>query len=92
LSRAGINGGNIREKKGKVGRSVSALSFHSFRHCFNSALATGNVDQELRQALTGHRTPEMNLRYTHRQMQSLRNAVSSIAPLPKEGGSDGKSN
>jgi integrase len=31
MQRAGVDGGKIREKKGKVGRSLSSLSFHSLR-------------------------------------------------------------
>ena len=62
---AGIDEGNIRERNGAAGRSVSALSFHSLRHSFNSALANAGVSQELRQKLTGHASADMNTIYTH---------------------------
>ena len=38
MAKAGIDAGVIRERSGAAGRSVSALSFHSLRHSFNSAL------------------------------------------------------
>ena len=57
----------------------------------HSALAAGNIGQELRQALTEHRSAEMNILYTLHQMQALRNAVSAIERLPLERGHDGKS-
>jgi hypothetical protein len=48
MAKAGIDGGKIRDRNGAAGRSVSALSFHSLRHSFNSALANAGVSQELR--------------------------------------------
>jgi integrase len=64
MERAGIDGGLMRERSGKKGRNVSALSFHSLRHSFNSALANANVSQELRMKLTGHSSADMNTNYT----------------------------
>ena len=64
MAKAGIDAGVIRERTG-AGRSVSALSFHSLRHSFNSALANAGVSQELRQKLTGHASADMNIIYTH---------------------------
>jgi integrase len=43
MAKAGIDGGKIRGRNGAAGRSVSALSFHSPRHSFNSALANAGV-------------------------------------------------
>ena len=60
MERAGIDGGLIRERRGTAGRNLSALSFHSLRHSFNSALANAGVSQELRQKLTGHANEAMN--------------------------------
>src|SRR4051812_32139353 len=61
MKRAGIDGGAIRERGPGVSRSVSALSFHSLRHSFNSALANAGVAQELRMRLTGHSSIDMNV-------------------------------
>jgi integrase len=83
MERAGIDAGVIRERKGAAGRSVSALSFHSLRHSFNSALANAEVPQELRQKLTGHASADMNTVYTHHELDTLRAAVQTIGRLPK---------
>jgi len=80
---AGIESAKARERAGKAGRSLSALSFHSLRHSFNSALANAGVSQELRQKLTGHASAEINAHYTHHEIETLRRAVEAIPRLPK---------
>jgi len=83
MARAGIDEGKIRERNGAAGRSVSALSFHSLRHSFNSALANAGVSQELRQKLTGHASADMNTIYTHHDLEAIRTAVQTLPRLPK---------
>jgi integrase len=83
MARAGIDEGKIRERNGAAGRSVSALSFHSLRHSFNSALANAGVSQELRQKLTGHASADMNTIYTHHDLETIRTAVQTLPRLPK---------
>jgi integrase len=83
MERAGIAAGVIRERKGIAGRSVSALSFHSLRHSFNSALANAGVPQELRMKLTGHSSADMNTVYSHHELETIRAAVRTIGRLPK---------
>jgi integrase len=83
MAKAGIDGGKIRERTGAAGRSVSALSFHSLRHSFNSALANAGVSQELRQKLTGHASADMNTIYTHHELETIRTAVQTLPRLPK---------
>lgn len=83
MERAGIDGGLIRERTGTAGRNLSALSFHSLRHSFNSALANANVSQELRRKMTGHASEAMNDLYTHTELETLRGAVQSLPRLPK---------
>jgi integrase len=80
---AGIESATARERAGQAGRSLSALSFHSLRHSFNSALANAGVSQELRQKLTGHASALVNSRYTHHEIETLRQAVEAIPRLPK---------
>jgi integrase len=80
MERAGIQGRLLRERNGE-GRSQSSLSFHSLRHSFNSALANAGVDQEIRQALTGHASAEMNEVYTHRELEPLRAAIGVIPSI-----------
>src|SRR6266404_5637329 len=74
----------IRGEAGKKGRNISAHSYHSLRHSFNSALAKANVSQELRQKLTGHASEAMNTLYTHHELEVIRGAVQSLPRLPKE--------
>ena len=83
MERAGIDGGLIRVAEGKKGRNLSALSFHSLRHSFNSAMANANVSQELRMKLTGHSSAGMNANYTQHELETLRKAIGSIGRLPK---------
>ena len=83
MEKAGIDGGLIRERLGASGRSVSALSFHSLRHSFTSALANAGVTKELRQKLTGHADEKSHSLYTHHEFERIREAVASISRLPE---------
>ena len=80
MGHAGIATGAARPRSAG-GRAISHLSFHSFRHGFNSAMANGGVSQEIRQKLTGHSSPEMNKNYTHHELAPLRGAVNVIPAL-----------
>jgi integrase len=81
MNKAGIKDEVARPRKGDKGRAISRLSFHSFRHGFNSMMANGGVAQEIRQKLTGHASAEMNAHYTHHEIESLRTAVKHLPPL-----------
>lgn len=87
MTRADIASGVIHEKtKGGKGRTVRALTFHSLRHSFNSAMANTGIAQEIRMKLTGHSSAEMNKAYTHLELEPLRKAVDmlpSIAAIKK---------
>lgn len=85
MEQAGVAAGVMREKQGAAGRNLSARSFHSLRHSFNSALANAGVSQELRQKLTGHASEAMNALYTHHELETIRGAVVSLPRLPKNG-------
>ena len=63
------------------GRANPSLSFHSFRHSFNSAMANAGVSQEIRQKLTGHASAEMNTIYTHHELEPLRDAIARIPAI-----------
>jgi len=80
MAKAGIKG-DTEEAKGEAGRTRNALSFHCLRHSCNSALANAGVSVEIRQALIGHASMEMNLNYTHREVESLREAMGKIPGL-----------
>jgi len=82
MVRANITGELLHiAKKGGQGRTVRALTFHSLRHSFNSALANAGVSQEIRQKLTGHTSAEMNTLYTHHELAALRAAVEKLPSL-----------
>jgi integrase len=79
MKQARIEQGVIR-KGNQAGRTVYGLSFHSLRHSFTSILANAGVAEELRMALTGHKSRDVHARYTTHEMQRLREA---IALLPR---------
>jgi integrase len=64
----------------KAGRNVYGLSFHSLRHSFTSILANAGISEELRMALTGHKSRTVHAGYSHHDLEVLRNAV---AVLPR---------
>lgn len=70
----------IRERKGEntAARTVHALSFHSLRHSFSSILANAGVPEEVRMALTGHKSRDMHKRYTHHELERLREAAALL--------------
>jgi integrase len=68
-------------KKDGQGRTVRALTFHSLRHSFNSAMANAGVSQEIRMKLTGHVSTEMNKGYTHHELEPLRAAVNTLPTI-----------
>ena len=80
IALAKIKSGLIRERT-KSGHSVSLLSFHSLRHSFSSILANAGVSEERRMALTGHNTRDMHAKYTHHQLEQLRDAISLLPTL-----------
>jgi integrase len=71
----------IRERTSQGGRSVNALSFHSLRHSFSSILANAGISEERRMALTGHTTRDVHQKYTHHQLEQLRDAISVLPTL-----------
>lgn len=77
MEKAKVKGEVARKRTGK-GRTINTLSFHSLRHSFNSIMANAGVSQEVRQKLTGHSSAEMNKRYTHHELDSLRAAIQKI--------------
>ncbi len=82
MARAGIASDVIHEKtKGGEGRTVRALTFHSLRHSFNSAMANAGIAQEIRMKLTGHSSADMNKAYTHLELEPLRKAVDTLPSI-----------
>jgi integrase len=81
MERANVRGEVVRERKGEKGRSVNALTFHSFRHTLTSIMANAGVPVEVRQKFTGHASAEMNQHYTHHEIETLRAAVEKLPAL-----------
>ncbi|MBA3833567.1 MAG: site-specific integrase [Chthoniobacterales bacterium] len=81
MERAKVRGEVARERTGKAGRTVNTLSFHSFRHTLTSIMANAGVPIEVRQKFTGHASADMNVRYTHHEVETLRSAVGKLPTL-----------
>ena len=77
IEKAGIDR-QIVDGKGTKGRQFSRLSFHSLRHSFASALANAGVSQEIRMKLTGHSNMNIHNKYTHFELEPLRQAIESL--------------
>jgi integrase len=77
MTAAGV-ANDARKADASHSRAVSAKSFHSLRHYFNTALLTHGVDEATRMKLSGHSTPEMSRKYSHTTIELLRTAVSKI--------------
>jgi site-specific recombinase XerD len=75
MRRAGI--GNSSVQTGGQ-RMLSQLSFHALRTSFNSGLHNRGVDQEIRKKLTGHKSTQVNDRYTVTQLETMREAVKKL--------------
>lgn len=80
LGAAGIENEVARKGTG-LGRSFSHYGFHSLRHTFNTVLMNQGVAQELRMRLSGHASEEMNARYSHAEIETLRAAVVKLPAL-----------
>jgi len=80
MAKADIVSTVIREKSGK-GRSVHALSFHSFRHSAASAVFKGKVIEQAQKAVTGHKRGQTLKIYTHVDLEAVKAATSMIPRL-----------
>jgi integrase len=60
---------------------ISLKSFHSLRHSFTSALANAGISADVRMKLTGHRSVDVHQRYTHMELEPLRQAIAALPTL-----------
>ncbi len=65
---------------GKIGvteknRTQRNVSFHSWRHFFNTFLRAAHIPDSKLQAITGHSTVEMTERYTHFQPEDFKDVL-----------------
>jgi integrase len=86
MERAGIKSALIKERptEGK-GRSVRALSFHSFRHNVASELFNSQAIKEIARRVTQHAPDGSIDRYLHADTEAIKAAVQLIPRLPKRG-------
>jgi integrase len=86
MNRAGVESAVLKTGSGEKGRSIRALSFHSFRHGAASAVFNSEAIRELQRRITGHSARSGVLeRYTHADLETIRQAVAAIPRLPKTG-------
>jgi site-specific recombinase XerD len=62
-------------------RKFSQLSFHALRHSFTNALANAGVSADIRMKLTGHKSIDIHQRYTHMQLEPLKQAIAVLPSL-----------
>lgn len=66
--------------------ALPSVSLHSARHSASSLLNLVGADVKLRQSILGHAQAEVNLRYTHTELEQAREALSRVlSGLPELG-------
>lgn len=78
MKAAKVDRGIARIKGEGVARTTAARSFHSLRHTFTSWLAKADVPEEVRMKMTGHTESKTHQKYTHHEMETLRDSVGKI--------------
>lgn len=68
------------------GRNLKdGFTAHSLRHTFKTNAMRANIPQAVRMRISGHSTPEMDIRYTHPQLDDLRAAMEKVNQFIKSG-------
>jgi integrase len=83
IDAAGIEKRLKRQGNAGKGRSVRALSFHSFRHTVASAVFNQAALREITRRVTNHAAGGVVDRYIHEDVESIRAATQLIPRLPK---------
>ena len=83
MAKAGIDQRQVRTSRN---HRFSRLSFHSLRHGFSSTLANAGISAEVRMKLTGHRSVDVHQRYTHMQLEPLKQAIAALPTLNAKNG------
>ena len=81
---------DVKEAAEKVGlpygrKIKNGFTAHSLRHTFTTNAMRANIPQAVQMRISGHSTPEMDLRYTHPQLEDLRTAMEKVNQLIKSG-------
>ena len=74
----------LRDAMARAGIERKGLSFHSFRHYFNSRLVAAGVQGEMVRAVIGHQSEAMTERYLHLrpdQLEAVRNVQKGMEEL-----------
>jgi integrase len=82
MTRAGIEGRILKEHNGK-GRKVRSLTFHSFRHTAASSVFNSEAIKEVQRRVTNHARGGVLDKYTHADLDLIKQAVTLIPRLPK---------
>ena len=77
MEAAGINRGATKADNTQS-RAVSAKSFHSLRHYFNTELLRAGVDEKTRMDLSGHTTTAISRKYAHTDDATRRAAIEKL--------------
>jgi integrase len=83
MDRAGIASVVIRAGNAGKGRSLRALSFHSFRHGAATAVFNGAALRDVARRVTNHSGDGSLNRYIHHDVEAIKAAVELIPRLPK---------
>jgi integrase len=83
MTRAGVEGRVLKERNGK-GRKVRSLTFHSFRHTAASSVFNSEAIKEIQRRVTNHARGGVLDKYTHADLDLIRQAVALIPRLPKD--------
>ena len=78
--------GSKRDDKGKrtgKGRTVRSLTFHSFRHTAASSIFNSEAIKEVQRRVTNHARGGVIDRYTHADLNLIKQAVALIPRLPR---------
>jgi integrase len=81
VDKAGIDAGQLREKRGTKGKSRRNLTFHSLRHTAASSVFNASAIKEVARRVTGHSGTSID-RYLHLDLESIRSATALIPRLP----------
>ena len=84
MEKAGIDAEVVKERNGAKSRSVTGLSFHSFRHSAASTVFNAAALKEITRRVTNHAASGVVDRYIHQDLEAIREATKLIPRIPKE--------
>ena len=83
MAKAGIDQRRVQTSRN---HKFSRLSFHSLRHGFSSTLANAGISADVRMKLIGHKSLDVHQRYTHMQLEPLKQAIAALPTLNRREG------